>query len=438
MNFRTFFCFSTISLITVLSFSQTIKPLLNFENSDFDIGLEYRPRTEYRKGYRSLPNKESKAAFFTSHRARINVDFKTDKFLFHTTLQDIRVWGDTDPRDAGGKAQFYEIYVEPKISKNLSVRVGRQRIKYDNQRLFAENNWRQAGGQHDAVRFLYKKENLDIDLIGAYNQNKENEFGTAFNIDWDIYRAMTSNFINYKFSNKLTLTAINIADEYTDPSTDNTKGYWKFTNGGRIKYQEKNILFTLASYYQWGKIENGKKHNAYYIEPEIKWAVNSKYSVRFGAQIFSGDKNTSDNKSTSFLAQYGAFHKHNGGLDYTQRTVRTNEHEGILNPYITQDYAFNSKLSFNWQSHLLGTHTRLNKTVEGTTKELNRIYAWENDFKLFFKPNNYTKIELAHLFLIPGESIKAIKTGENGDTNQLAHFTYLAISWTPKLLHIHR
>ncbi|MDO6803243.1 alginate export family protein [Wenyingzhuangia sp. 1_MG-2023] len=419
------------------SYSQTETFLNN--PSDLDIDMEYRPRTEYRRGYRTLPNNESDAAFFTSHRARINVNYSyNDQFLIHTTLQDIRIWGDTDTRDANGKAQFYEFYVEPKITDKLSVRVGRQRIKYDNQRLFAENNWRQAGGQHDAVRFMYRNDKLEADLITAYNQNDTSEFGTDYDVDWDFYRGMVSNFVKYQATDKLTFTSINIADEYTDPTSENTKGHWKFTNGGRLEFQNNDLTFNLASYYQWGHIENGKQHNAYYLEPEIKWDANSIYTLRIGAQIFSGDKNSNDNKSNAFLTQYGAFHRHNGGMDYTQKTVRTYEHEGILNPYIFQDISLNNKLRLNWQSHLFGATTPLTKVENGATEDLNRIYAWENDFRFFYQPNHYTTLEMAYLFLIPDESMSVIPTGKDGNTSQIAQFAYISINWTPKILNIHR
>lgn len=416
--------FSGFVMATFTTYAQnSLSPL---KDATLSADIEYRPRTEYRKGYRELPKKGGKAAFFTSHRARINVDFKASNFLVHTTLQDIRVWGNTDTRDANGKAQFYEFYVEPTLYKNWSVRVGRQRIKYDNQRLFAENNWRQAGGQHDAIRFIYKKGKFNSDIIGGFNQQKTSLENIDFPIDWDFYRAMVANFNHYTISKKLAITTINFADEYTDPATKDKKGYWKYTHGGRVTYNINRLLFNFAGYYQWGNIENGKTHNAYYLEPEVKWNATSNYSVRFGTQIFSGDKNNNDDKSTSFLAQYGAFHRHNGGLDYTQKTVRTNEHEGVLNPYIIQDAKVNDKFSINLQSHLLGTTTKSKK-----------IYAWENDIRLFYKANNYTKIELAHLFLIPHKNITELKTGENGDTDKFANFTYVSINWTPKILNIH-
>ncbi|WP_010136410.1 alginate export family protein [Ochrovirga pacifica] len=401
------------------------------ENSNFKMDLEYRPRTEYRRGYRTLPNNSDDGAFFTSHRARINVDFNlNNRFLFHTTLQDIRVWGDTDTRESEGKAQFFEFYVQPKITNHLSVRVGRQRIIFDNQRLFAENNWRQAGGQHDAVRFLYNNNKLVSDVVLAYNQDNASEFGTTYDVDWDFYRGMIAHHLKYQLSEDTELLTLNFADEYTDPSTNNKKGYWKMTNGGRLTYNVGAIGLTFSGYYQWGKIENGKDHSAYYLEPEVQWYANPKYKVRIGTQVFSGDGNANDEKSTAFLSQYGAFHRHNGGLDYTQKTVRTYEHEGILNPYLFQYFSFNDKFSLQWQSHLLGSTSSL--AVD--QKKYNRIYAWENDFRFFYQPNDYTKIELSYLFLVPDKGMAAIPTGVNGNTDQLAQFAYASIRWTPEIL----
>ncbi|MGY5350966.1 alginate export family protein [Wenyingzhuangia sp. IMCC45533] len=421
--------FLVVILLTNESYSQDI-PLIK---GDLNVDAEYRPRTELRRGYRALPRKNDKASFSTSHRARINLDYKINNFLLHTTLQDIRVWGDTDTRDADGKAQFFEFYVQPKISENLYVRVGRQRIKYDDQRFFAENNWRQAGGQHDAVKFMYQKNNVKSDLILAYNQNRQNLFGNQHDIDWDFYRGLIANYSKIELNNQLTVTGLNFADEYTDPSTDNKKGYWKFTNGGTINYHNRNLMLSLAAYYQWGRIESGKKHRAFYIEPKVKLNFSEKYSLTIATQVFSGDGNNNDDKSSAFLTQYGAFHRHNGQLDYTQLTVRTNEHEGIINPYITQDYKFTNKLALNWQSHLLGAETNLFENTDNGRKKLNKFYAWENDFKFIYRANHYTKLEMAYLFLLANDGIKALSVPQNGDTSEVAQFLYLAVTWTPKL-----
>jgi len=403
----------------------------DFKEAQLNVDFEYRPRTELRRGYRALPSKSDNFAFFTSHRARINIDYTLKNFLLHTSLQDIRIWGDTDTRSADGKAQFYEFFVQQNFGKYFSARIGRQRVKYDNQRLFAENNWRQAGGQHDALRFMYKHDKIESDLILAFNQDKAQLFSLSYDTDWDTYRSLAAHFLNYNANKNLTLTTINFADEYVDANTANEVGYVKITNGGRIKYKSNQFLINLAGYYQWGNIETVKKHSAYYIEPEIILTPSSKYNISIGAQVFSGDSDPTDDTSTAFLAQYGAFHKYNGQMDYTAVTVTTYEHEGIMNPYINQNLNFNKKLSLNWQSHLLGATTNLKTTID--TKSISRIYAWENDLKLKYLFNNYTHIEMSYMFLKAEESIQLLNTGIEGDLSQIAHYTYIAITWTPKL-----
>src|SRR6056300_1649683 len=46
------------------------------------LGIEYRPRTELRYGYRKLPTVNAQPAFFTSHRARLNLGYESEKINF--------------------------------------------------------------------------------------------------------------------------------------------------------------------------------------------------------------------------------------------------------------------------------------------------------------------------------------------------------------------
>src|ERR1700741_1535642 len=136
-----------------------IKQQAEIKDKTFAIDLEVRPRTEFRDGFRVLPNNKSIPGFFTSQRSRVGLNYKQDGVLnAQLSVQDVRVWGQNDPRSGNATIQLFEAYLEPYITANFSIRVGRQRLAYDNQRLFAENDWRPNANAHDAANFRYYNE----------------------------------------------------------------------------------------------------------------------------------------------------------------------------------------------------------------------------------------------------------------------------------------
>lgn len=400
-----------------------------FDKLTFDA--EYRPRAELKRGYRSLPSDSSEVAFLISHRARLNLTYKTEGFLFHSSFQDVRIWGDTAPGSAEGSVQLYEFYVEPQIYKDWYVRVGRQRVSFGDERLFSRNEWRQTASQHDAVRLFYRDSKLKTEILGAFNQNKDQLFGTQYDVNWETYKVLVANFIEFDITKKWSFAGINFGDAYADPAQNGTGSYWKYTHGGNFRLNTNRFGFMFGGYYQHGKINSGEKLNAFYLQQELKYLASLKYSARLGLQIFSGDNNPNDGVSHSFLAQYGAFHLFNGGMDYTLKTVRTYNHEGIINPYLIQDYKINSKYKISWESHVLATQKQL---LDDNGDKLHKFYGWENDLKLMYVPNNYTQVELAYLFMVPGKTLEYLPTGSGGTINNIPQFAYIQVQWTPNLL----
>lgn len=418
-------------LVIIFSF---LNPLYGqeTENSVLAADLEFRPRSELRRGFRGLPAQDSEWAFLTSQRARLNLTYERPGFLAKTSLQDIRLWGEEDTRNARGWAQFFEMYVQPDLSDTWSVRVGRQMVNYDNERLFARNNWRQAGGQHDAVRFMHRRDRFEMDFIGAFNQSENRSFGTAYTPDFEFYKVLLAHFLTTDLSDQVALTLINFGDGYQD-SVDQSGTYFKWTHGGRLRYTQHNIMLTGAAYYQHGKVATGADHNAYYLEAEGEWQPTQRYRLRLGVQMLSGDADPTDKESRGFLAQYGAFHRHNGQLDFTERLVRTPQNPGLQNPYLVQDFWFGEKYQFSWENHLLATEAQRTKRAGEADVPLDKLYAWENDFHFFYQANAYTRIELAYMFLISGETVAFLPIGAGGDPGEWSQFAYLQVTWTPEL-----
>ncbi|HBQ58500.1 MAG TPA: hypothetical protein DD671_02450, partial [Balneolaceae bacterium] len=76
-----------IALLPVLGFAQV------------SLTGEFRPRTEFRDGYRVLNTDQSDPAFFTSQRTRINLLYEGNSYDFKIAAQDVRTWGEVPQLD---------------------------------------------------------------------------------------------------------------------------------------------------------------------------------------------------------------------------------------------------------------------------------------------------------------------------------------------------
>ena len=153
-----------VALLSVPSFAQ-----------EFNLSGEIRPRYENRYGFSSLRSEADKAGNFISQRSRINFDFKNEKMIFKVTVQNVRFWGDTSTLslDDTGIA-FQQAWGEAIISEKFSLKLGRQTIAYDNERIFGGNAWAQQARSHDAFKFKIRpNQQHKIDLGVAYNADKQ-------------------------------------------------------------------------------------------------------------------------------------------------------------------------------------------------------------------------------------------------------------------------
>jgi len=346
-------------------------------------------------------------------------------FIFHTSIQDIRVWGEQDPRSTDGSLQIFEAYVEPTIAKNLSVRVGRQKIMYDNQRLFAQNNWRQNGGAHDAVRLIYKSKKLEGDLIAAFNQEKgaQNRF---FEID---FSPEGFNFLKYNPTDKLTLTGINVADGFQDPVNTKTN-HARFTSGGRIEYTKGYFYYTLAGYFQYGRTPIGQRLSAFYFQPEIKYTPTKHWTFRLGAEIFSGNNDEKSNAtSKSFDPLYGVNHRFLGSMDFFTRFPNDLNNAGLIAPYLFNFYKVNEKLTLRSDYHLF--YSSNNFIPTGETKTQNKFLGFENDLLIRFNPNKYTEIDLGYSYAFITKSMERIQNRISPNAYQ--DWAFVMVTFKPEL-----
>ena len=79
------------------------------------LTTQVRPRTEYRNGFGTLKPKINNAAFFTSQRSRLTLNYKTNRVIMQVAAQDVRVWGQdasTISNSDGSKLSLHEAWGE--------------------------------------------------------------------------------------------------------------------------------------------------------------------------------------------------------------------------------------------------------------------------------------------------------------------------------------
>lgn len=171
--------------------------LIGKANAQLTLTGQVRTRTEYRNGLGTLKPKTNDASFFTSQRSRLTFNYKTNRVVLQTSVQDVRVWGQdasTISNADGSKLSLHEAWAEIALANKkdtsfkrsaveyFAVKIGRQELVYDDVRLLGNLDWLQQARRHDAIVFKLLDKGWQADAGFAFNQNTD-----AFNYDGIYY-----------------------------------------------------------------------------------------------------------------------------------------------------------------------------------------------------------------------------------------------------------
>ncbi len=180
-------CFQAKVGIIFLTGITYFLPLFQAE-AQFSLIGQVRTRSELRNGLGTLNPEGSKSAFFTSQRTRLTFSYKWERVNFQTSVQDIRVWGQDASSISnadGTKLMVHEAWAEIvlanmadttfkfKLIENLSLKIGRQELVYDDSRLLGNLDWLQQARRHDAVVLKALHKGWQMDIGASFNQNTD-------------------------------------------------------------------------------------------------------------------------------------------------------------------------------------------------------------------------------------------------------------------------
>jgi hypothetical protein len=445
--------YKTIIVLLLLAFIPSI-------NAQFKIDAQYRVRGQLLHGYKVPVSEDVDPAFHIGQRTRLNLKYinKENKFSSLLSIQDVRVWGDeniVNPTGVQGKSyntiDVYEAWFCWHINEKSKLKIGRQEMKYDDQRHISWRNWWDRGQTYDAI--LYSRTNKEtgwrIDLSASYNSKKADLLWNNYS-DGTIYFGnvnpiLTQEFIYVKkqVNPKFYVSFTAIAAGYQKEGSVNTV-YVTGTEGIHANYNatKKNtdgLFFKGNLFLQHGKNISGKDISAHMITGMLGYrTMNKKLELSGIFEYLSGDDaaNTDPDyldTDHTYNLLYGARHPYyEGYLDWFV-VPKSTLNAGLMNMGIKVKYKVTKKdiLEFGFSNVRIPNNAK--KLIGGNWVQYDSGTVLTNniDFTYIRKVNSFIKWMNGISYGAPSDEFLQMKGISDSGTN---YFAYSMLIVTPKLL----
>jgi hypothetical protein len=389
--------------------------------SQIDIDVELRPRAEYRHGYKTLFNDGNDPTVFVSQRTQLNTRYTSEKLKVKLSLQDVRVWGDVPTINATDNlgTNLHEAWAELTLNPKLFLKVGRQEINLDDQRIFGNVNWTQQARSHDIALLKFRKETFKLDVALAYNQDKyeptNSIYGDENTAVANNYKTLQYVWLHKDWSKlKASFLFLNNGMQYIDAiDTDKNETRFSQLTGTHLKYTMGKLKFTSNLYYQFGKDKNDNNLNAYLLNLDADYNLSTKIISGLGVELISGNENGSptNRENNAFTPLYGTNHKFNGLMDYFYVGNHANN-VGLLDIHLKTKIKFTDKSNLYVGIHNFSAAAKRTNTDKQLGNEFDFVYAYKLQKDVMLKAG------YSHFFA--AEGMEALPNGNtSGATNNL-------------------
>ncbi len=404
--------------------------LMNFgAQAQFSLNADITPRAELRRGYRTMPGPNDKPSGHINQRTRLTLAHQIENIRMHISFQDVRVWGQEALLQNIPSMSIHEAWAEMMFNSNLSLKIGRQQLAYDNQRFLSFNEWHPFARKHDLALLKYKAGDGELHIGTAFNQ-EWNAYGRNFGTDYNINNYKYMNYLWYHtpLSETAKLSLLSLLDGYENPGNSeefNVRATWSaFLN---LNLEAVDLVFNPA--FQHGKTRFGRGIRAYYFRLEGSTALDENTRSTLGLEFFSGNDgtDTSDDFFRAFDVPYGAGHANSGFMDYFTNYPAHTSGAGLINPYLKNRFRLNPRTTLDADLHLFFIQN--DYVHQGET--ISRYLGTELDFTLSYRFNSFTNIIGGFSTMFGTESMEIIKSGSK---DEFAYFTYIMLRIRPRFI----
>ena len=366
----------------------------NTLSAQLDMSLEIRPRAEYRHGFKTLIPEEANAAMFIGQRSRLNLGFNDSSVKAFLSVQDIRTWGDVKTLSENvNSTSIHEAWAKIGLSNRIYLKIGRQEIAYDDQRIFGSVNWANQARSHDAAVFMLKDSLSETHIGLAFNQDGQGLTGR--NYTTNNYKAFQYLWYKRKF-NKTNLSFLLLNLGFQDLLESGIS--YQQTIGTNINVPLAGLGIHSAFYYQMGKTGGNHDIAAYNFALDAKYKIDD-FTIIAGLEILSGNNDDLTDKE-AFTPFFGTNHKFNGFMDYFFVGNHGNN-VGLNDYYIKLKKKFKT-VATGIDFHYFGSNTEISPTLDSNL-------GTEVDLYAAFPIRDAAKVKLGYSMMFATESMEILK-----------------------------
>jgi len=421
---RKVYALAVFGLLLLLSFSESY--------GQTTIDAEFRPRSEFRQGFNQPLPDPQKPALVTLQRTRLNFNYKGGIVSARLTLQDSRIFGETDTKQpataTSGSLGVYEAWTELLLFSGTSFKIGRQGVQFEDGRLFSLSPWSNTGNSHDLAQFRYFAPGLDVQVGYAYNNQKAYNADSAFYNVSKMYKELAFVHLTKTLAPGLDLSLLGVDEGFMKSKTD-LDLYHRYTTGGTLQLKNDKLPLGIfvTGYYQFGKSAPTVDLDAYLLAIKASYTFTDKIGGLVGADYYSGSGSTlAATKTNTFnKLQYGVNHSFNGYMEYWATLPKG----GLINYFGGVNLKLNKRISTDITYYAFS----LAKDMKVGTLNVQKNIGSELDLVLNYKFSAETAVQLGWCTYFVTDGTKMLKYKSTAVETKFPQYAYLMLTIKPQL-----
>lgn len=396
------------------------------------VDAEFRPRTELRSGFNQPLAEPLKPAFLTMQRTRLNFNYAGSLVNARLTLQDARIFGETDSKQPAtantGSLGIYEAWAELLLFQGTSLKIGRQGIQFEDGRLFSLSPWSNTGNAHDLAQLRYNEPGLDVQIGYAYNNQKALNADSVYYSVSKMYKQLAFLHLTKTIASGLDLSLLGVDEGFQKSKTD-LDLYRRFTTGGTLQLKNDKIPFgfLFTGYYQFGKSAPTIDLDAWLLALKTTCNFTDKISGLAGIDCYSGSGSAlaSTRTNTFNKLPYGVNHSFNGYMEYWGTLPKG----GLANYFGGISLKISKKLS----SDITYYGFSLMKDMKVGTNDVPKNIGSELDMVLNYRFSPETAIQFAWCSYFTTDGTNVLKFKSATVETKFPQYAYVMLTIKPPL-----